>query len=83
LEARHLTNDAPSYATDIRPLFRDKDVSSMMQLGGFDLSSYDDASSHADDILAKLSDGSMPCDGAWPLENVEIFRRWVSSGKMP
>jgi hypothetical protein len=22
----------------------------------------------------------MPCDGAWPAEKVEVFRRWTESG---
>jgi len=32
----------------------------------FDLWSHDDVSRHAEAILARLRDGSMPCDGAWP-----------------
>jgi len=23
----------------------------------------------------------MPCDGAWPREQVDIFRRWAEGGK--
>ena len=49
----------------------------------FDLWSHDDVSSHADPILERLEDGSMPCDGAWPEDRVELFRRWVESGKQP
>jgi hypothetical protein len=26
---------------------------------------------------------SMPCDGAWPAAQVELFQRWVDSGKSP
>ena len=26
---------------------------------------------------AKLHDGTMPCDGPWPAEQVEVFDRWV------
>ena len=26
-------------------------------------------------ILQKLSNGSMPCDAAWPQERVDLFRR--------
>jgi hypothetical protein len=25
--------------------------------------------------------GVMPCDGAWPLSNVDLFQRWVGAGK--
>ena len=66
------------YERDIRPLFRDKDVSSMSST--FDLASYDDVRANADGILARLSDGSMPCDGAWPEEQVALFRNWVNIG---
>ena len=38
-----------SFATDIRPLFRDKDVKSMTSM--FDLSRYEDVKDNADGIL--------------------------------
>lgn len=66
------------YERDIRPLFREKDVSSMSS--AFDLASYNDVRANADGILARLSDGSMPCDGAWPQGQVELFRNWVNVG---
>ena len=69
---------AVGYGRDIRPLFREKDVSSMSF--AFDLRSYDDVRANANGILAKLSNGSMPCDGAWPEEKVELFRNWVDAG---
>jgi hypothetical protein len=47
----------------------------------FDLWSYDDVSEHADAILARLRAGAMPCDGAWPDTQVDVFQRWVDSGK--
>jgi hypothetical protein len=47
----------------------------------FDLWSYEDVSENADAILAKLREGSMPCDGAWPPQQVEIFGRWLTAGK--
>jgi hypothetical protein len=70
--------EAVIYGRDIRPLFREKDVSSMAK--AFDLASYNDVRAHADGILAKVADGSMPCDGAWPQERVELFRNWVDAG---
>jgi len=69
------------FAANIRPLFRDKDVRSMQ--GHFDLSSYDDVSAAADRILERLRAGTMPCDGAWPAEQVNVFERWVRTGKLP
>jgi hypothetical protein len=73
-----MEEEAVGYGRDIRPLFRDKAVSSMSF--AFDLQSYDDVRANANGILAKLSDGSMPCDGAWPEEKVELFRNWVDAG---
>jgi hypothetical protein len=49
----------------------------------FDLWSYDDVTEHADAILGVLEAGSMPCDGAWPEDQVATFRRWVGSGQLP
>ena len=67
-----------SFATDIQPLFRERDRGSMKF--AFDLWSYDDVKANADGILARLDNGSMPCDGAWPAEQVDTFRRWVEGG---
>ena len=69
------------FATDVKPLFRDKDRRSMRFR--FDLGSYDDVSRHADHILERLRAGTMPCDGAWPAEQVDVFDRWVRGGKQP
>ncbi len=70
--------DPSSFATDIKPLFRQRDRESMAS--HFDLWSYDDVRAHGSAILARLQDGSMPCDGAWPAERVQAFQRWVDSG---
>jgi hypothetical protein len=47
----------------------------------FDLWSHDDVSRHAEAILARLRQGSMPCDGAWPAEKTDVFERWIEAGK--
>ena len=47
----------------------------------FDLWSYQDVSQHADAILDRLRAGTMPCDGTWPKERIEIVERWITSGK--
>ena len=47
----------------------------------FDLWAYTDVSEHAGAILARLRAGTMPCDGAWPEAQIEVFRRWVETGK--
>jgi hypothetical protein len=62
---------------DIRVLFRPRDVDSMSF--AFDLSSYDDVRTNAEAIYRRLADGSMPCDGRWPGEQVETFRRWIDA----
>jgi hypothetical protein len=49
----------------------------------FDLWSYDDVSQNADAILGRLRNGSMPCDGAWPDGQIELFQRWIDAGKQP
>jgi hypothetical protein len=67
-----------SYGADIRPLFRARDRGAM--LAHFDLWSYDDIKANADAILGRLAAGSMPCDGAWLDEQVELFRAWLADG---
>jgi hypothetical protein len=49
----------------------------------FDLASYDDVRANADGILGRLANGSMPCDGGWPEEQTESFRRWSEAGCPP
>jgi len=71
-------HDSPSFASDIKPLFRPGDREAMEF--ALDLWSYDDVSQNADAILSRLRDGSMPCDGAWPAGQIEMFQRWVESG---
>jgi hypothetical protein len=69
---------APSFERDIKPLFRSKDIESMS--AAFDLSSYEDVRTNAQPIYERLADGSMPCDGAWPPEQVQRFRGWIDAG---
>lgn len=68
-----------SFETDVKPLFRERDRRSMEF--AFDLWSHDDVSQHADAILDRLRDGDMPCDGAWPRAQVDLFERWIAGGK--
>ncbi len=68
-----------SFDTDIKPLFREKDRNSMRRV--FDLWSYSVVKAHADAIGEHLKNGSMPCDGAWPPERVELFELWVEQGE--
>jgi len=68
-----------SFEADIKPLFREKDRDSMLR--AFDLWSYSDVQSQADAIAEQVKKGSMPCDGAWPKDHVDLFDRWVEQGK--
>jgi hypothetical protein len=70
-----------SFERDVKPLFRERDRGSMVSVAKFDLWSRDDVAEHADAILGRLEDGSMPCDQSWPADQVALFRRWVDAGK--
>ena len=55
-----------SFEQDVKPLFRERDRSTMLNVAKFDLWERDDVAEHADAILGRLEEGSMPCDQAWP-----------------
>jgi hypothetical protein len=67
--------DPVGFERDILPLFRPQDIEEMSW--AFDLSSYEDVRAHAEEIHARLAEGTMPCDGPWPDEDVERFREWI------
>ncbi|MGY1679374.1 ferritin-like domain-containing protein [Geodermatophilus sp. SYSU D01176] len=71
----------PGFAAHIKDLFRDLDRDSM--LFAFDLHRFEDVRDHADEILGRVEEGSMPCDGPWPAERVDLFRRWIDGGRLP
>ena len=86
-------NTRLSFATDIKPLFRQHDRQSIEKV--FDLWSFDDVRAHASEILERVKNGSMPCDGAWaqrewkslnvgssrvwPLDSYRVARCWQSA----
>jgi hypothetical protein len=69
----------PGFEAHIKPMFRESDREAMQR--AFDLWSYGDVSRHAEAILARLREGSMPCDGAWPPAQTDLFQDWVESGR--
>jgi truncated hemoglobin YjbI len=71
-------DEAIGFEKHVKTFFRKRDHQSM--LFAFDLWSYDDVAAHADEILGRVSAGTMPCDGAWPKEQVEAFKGWVDAG---
>jgi hypothetical protein len=71
--------DSVSFDRDIKPLFRERDRQSMTW--AFDLWSHDDVARNSDAILERLQNGTMPCDGAWPAEQIDRFRAWIDAAK--
>ena len=70
--------DKLSFERDIKPLFRQKDRDAMQR--AFDLFDYDDVVENADAIVGSLRNGQMPCDGAWPGEQVDKLQEWIDAG---
>jgi hypothetical protein len=70
--------DAISFEDHIKPLFRETDRESMEF--AFDLWSRDEVAENSAAILERLRDGTMPCDGAWPDEQLHLFQSWVDAG---
>jgi CDGSH-type Zn-finger protein/truncated hemoglobin YjbI len=64
-----------SFEKHIKGLFRPIDRNSMKF--AFDLWSLGDVRQHGQGILERLQTGTMPCDGAWPSERIELFQRWL------
>ncbi|MGH3493844.1 MAG: hypothetical protein ACRDRL_24320 [Sciscionella sp.] len=72
-----MSQEQPSFEHDILPLFRKKDIDAMSE--AFDLSCYQDVRSNAASISKHLSDGDMPCDGAWSAQQVQRFHAWIEA----
>jgi len=71
------------FEADIKPLFRRRDVTVMAGIAGWRLDNYEDVKRNAALILERLKDESMPCDGAWPAEDIERFASWQAAGMAP
>ena len=72
---------APSFANEVKQMFRDKDHSAMTF--AFDLWDYDDVKENADDILSRVRNGDMPCDEPWTEDQVARFESWITGGFQP
>ncbi len=77
-DSRPAATERVSYARDIRPLFRAMDIAEMTFL--LDLTSVEDVREFGTAILERVANGSMPCDGPWEPDRVELFRRWIDEG---
>jgi hypothetical protein len=53
------------------PLFRERARKPMKFV--FDLWYFDDVRTRAEAMLERLTDGTMPCDGAWPPDRGAVF----------
>jgi hypothetical protein len=69
------------FDSDVKPLIRELDRTSMLR--HFDLWSRDDVLANGDAILERLKAGTMPCDGAWPAQQVSSFEQWLEQGGRP
>jgi hypothetical protein len=76
-----MSDSALSFERDIKPLFRESDRTAMSK--AFDLWSATDVAAHGDAIVARLREGSMPCDGPWPAGQVDVVSRWLDDGAQP
>ncbi len=70
-----------TYDDDIAP-FLSANCTGCHKSGGTspDLSSYDKASSAADQSLDAMASGSMPKSGALPDEDIDLFAAWIDGG---
>jgi hypothetical protein len=69
------------FELDIRPLFREVDREEMDFV--FDLWDHAEVKANAERILERLEDRTMPCDGEWSDENIQLFRAWINQGCGP
>jgi hypothetical protein len=76
-----MPDSALSFEHDVKPLFRESDRAAMSK--AFDLWSATDVAAHGDAIVARLREGTMPCDGPWPADRVEIVSKWLEGGAKP
>lgn len=75
-----------SFARDIRPLFRQKDIEHMAHLQ-IDLNIFDSVKDNADIIVAKLSAAKRemppPPDVRWTATQLKLLQQWVNQGFLP
>jgi hypothetical protein len=72
---------ALSFATDIRPLFRDEDIT-CMDGGGVHLDdlAWMSVPANAQSVYDSASTGAMPPDAPWPSDRVSLFKKWMDAG---
>ena len=71
----------PSFATDIRPLFRDGDIKCMKPARiALDDPKWMCVLANAHVVYGAVSAGKMPPDKPWSTEQVLLFKRWMDAG---
>jgi hypothetical protein len=73
-----------TYAHDIRPLFRDGDISCMARRSVMlaDVK-WMCVPKNASDVYAAVSSGDMPPDSPWPQDRIALFKAWMDGGLNP
>lgn len=70
-----------TFATDIRPLFRDGDIRCMKPAGvHLDDATWMTIPANAQKVYGAISAGKMPPDAPWPPERVALFKQWMDAG---
>lgn len=83
-----MADAAPSFETDIAPLFREVDVEHMNDQVGFDLCDYGNMKSNAQTVYDRLTDPDSPMPpkdsgGPWPSDQIGLFKAWMDGGCQP
>jgi hypothetical protein len=72
---------ALSFATDIRPLFRDEDIECMKSYEvDLDDPVWMCVPANAQSVYGAVSTGTMPPDDLWPPDRVSLFKKWMDEG---
>lgn len=72
---------ALSFATDIRPLFRDGDIECMTPMGiELDNPAWMCVPTNAQSVYDTVSEGTMPPGEPWPADRVALFKEWMDTG---
>jgi hypothetical protein len=75
---------APSFAHDVRPLFRDRDVACMAPRGvKLADATWMCVAANAQRVYGVLQAGAMPPDGRWPADKLALFKSWMDGGLQP
>jgi hypothetical protein len=73
-----------SFASDIKPLFRDQDVACMTPRHiPLRDATWMCVPANAERVHRRLADKTMPKDGPWPPERIALFKAWMDQGCRP